>query len=128
MIQTTTIETLPCETHNARPYVCVKSPGCGWCQRRRRCIHGDEHGPTQNNACSYYDNYVFDVPKGFSKKKSSNFYSNFKGSWDPYSYNSNVHWNPRKRQAEAASYFQENTSIDPEISLPGIKFERKWGI
>ena len=73
VIQTTTIETLPCETHNARPFVCVKSPGCGWCQRRKRCIHGDEYGPTQNNACSFYDNYVFDVPKGFihKNKKSS---------------------------------------------------------
>ena len=65
VIQTTTIETLPCESHNAKPYVCVKSPGCGWCQRRRKCIQGKRSGPTQIDACSYYDNYVFDVPKGF---------------------------------------------------------------
>jgi len=106
----------------------VKNPGCGWCQKRRRCIQGNQSGPNDRDLCSYYDNFVFDIPKSyFFRKFKLNVYLIFAipDNWDPYSYNNNVHWNPMTREAEATGFYKGQTSIDPEIVLPGIKFERK---
>lgn len=47
-------------------------------------------------------------------------------NWDPSSYNNNVHWNPKTRHPEASGPYPQTTYIDPEIMLPGIKFERKF--
>lgn len=55
---------LPCENHNVSPYSCVEEPKCGWCQGKRSCVYGTEHGPLNHQSCPLYDNFIFDTPKG----------------------------------------------------------------